>query len=210
MENEEEALNLLSQDPGMGLDQGIQGMSAQAYNNIQSQESNLIVWQLELDNILERVEHLLRGHIIKEDGNGGITFTEPEDKRLIVLNDYGVQLVMNFISFYLNRNTILSNYREERIYEILHDLGYELADLVYINYEMMGMDTVEKRSRSAMLIMNILHMIESSYNRSLNGEERESLRKARIVTQTQPLGAPAAAAPSQGFTLNPFKRLSNG
>ena len=63
-----------------------QGMSAQAYNNIQNQESNLIVWQLELDNILERVEHLLRGHIIKEDKDGNMSFVEPKDKRLIVLN----------------------------------------------------------------------------------------------------------------------------
>ncbi len=191
---------------GAGTDQT---MSAQAYNNISGQENNLIVWQLELDNILERIEHLLRGNIIQEDGQGGIKITKPTDTRLIVLNDYGVQLIMNFISFYLNRNTILSNYREERIFEILHDLGYELGDLVYINYEQMGMDTVEKRSRYGMLVMNILHMIESSYNRAIAGEERDSLRKARIVNQTESLSPPQAAS-SQGFTLNPFKRLGGG
>ena len=70
----------------------------------------------------------------------------------------------------MNRNTILSNYREDRVMEILHDLGHELADLVYINYEKMGLDTVEKRSRSALIVINVLHMIESSYNRALNGK----------------------------------------
>lgn len=208
MTSDEELLQQL--EAGGNLNQQTdQGMSAQAYNNIQGQENNLIVWQLELDNILERIEHLLRGNIIQDDGQGGIKITKPSDTRLIVLNDYGVQLIMNFISFYLNRNTILSNYREERIYEILHDLGYELGDLVYINYEQMGMDTVEKRSRYPMLVMNILHMIESSYNRALSGEERDSLRKARIVTQNQPLTTPQST-PSQGFTLNPFKRLTGG
>ncbi len=186
-------------------------MSAQAYNNIQGQENNLIVWQLELDNILERIEHLLRGDIIREDGQGGYTYVVPEDKTLIVLNDYGVGLIMNFISFYLNRNTILSNYKQERIYEILHDLGYELSDLIYINYEKMGLDTDYKRSRSTMFTMNILHMIESSYMRALAGEERDSLRKARIVTQNQPLAAPAAnSGGNQGFTLNPMKRMFGG
>lgn len=211
MVSDEEALKLL-EGGGMesgGIDQN--SMSAQAYNNIQGQSDNLIVWQLELDNILERIEHLLKGDIISEDGQGGLTYTVPKDKRLIVLNSYGVGLIMNFISFYLNRNTILSNYREERVYEILHTLGHELGDLVYINYEQMGLDTVEKKSRAFMLIMNILHMIESAYNRALGGEERDSLRKARIVTQSQPLGGSSiGGTPQGGFTLNPFKRLMGG
>lgn len=201
---------ILAQLQGEGVGSSMeQTMSAQAYNNIQSQENNLIVWQLELDNILERIEHLLKGDIIKDDGAGGLSYTTPKDTRLIVLNDYGVQLIMNFISFYLNRNTILSNYKEERIFEILHDLGYELSDLIYINYETMGLDTVEKRSRSTMLIINVLHMIESSYMRALSGEERDSLRKARIVTQNQPLNSPQTNVPGGGgFSLNPFKRLA--
>ncbi len=209
MPTDEEILaQLQAGDASAGIEQT---MSAQAYNNIQSQENNLIVWQLELDNILERIEHLLKGDIIKEDGQGGFSYVAPEDKRLIVLNHYGVQLIMNFISFYLNRNTILSNYKEERIYEILHDLGYELSDLIYINYETMGLDTVEKRSRSTMLTMNVLHMIESSYMRALAGEERDSLRKARIVTQNQPLAAPSNNVGNQGgFSLNPFKRMAGG
>ena len=208
MVTDEEALKLLEGGGMSGMMENT--MSAQAYNNIQGQQDNLIVWQLELDNILERIEHLLRGDIIKEDGRGGITYTKPTDKRLIILNEYGVQMIMNFISFYLNRNTILSNYKEERVFEILHDLGYELSDLVYINYETMGLDTVEKRSRSTMLVMNILHMIESAYNRALFGEERDSLRKARIVTQNQPLSSPMGSGQQSGFSLNPFKRLNMG
>ena len=205
--DEEEIMKLMEREQQATVPQD-STLSAQAYNNIQGQENNLIVWQLELDNILERIEHLLRGDVITDDGEGGFSYTPPKDKRLVVLNEYGVQLIMNFISFYLNRNTILSNYKEERVYHILHDLGHELGDLVYINYETMGLDTVEKKSRSSMIIMNILHMIESSYNRAIHGEERDSLRKARIVTQTQPLSSPASPnIQSSGFTLNPFKRM---
>ena len=116
---------------------------------------------------------------------------------------------MNIISFYLNRNTILSNYNENRIFEILFDLGTELADLMYINYEQMGLDTVEKRSRSIMLGMNILHILESAYNRSLAGGERDSLRSARIVTQSVGMPAFQNQIPQQPrkFTMNPFKRF---
>ncbi len=149
----------------------------------QGQDPNLIIWQLELDNILERIEHLLKGDVIKDDGQGNIVYETPEDGSLVILNDYGVQLIMNVISFYLNRNTILSNYDDVRIYEILFDLGNELADVIYINYEQMGMTSMEKKSRHEILILNILHTIESAYNRSLKGGERDSLRSARVVTQ---------------------------
>lgn len=154
----------------------------------QNQDANLIVFQLELDNILERIEHLLKGDVLEEDSEGNLKYESPKDTDLIVLNDYGVKLIMNIISFYLNRNTILSNHKETRIFEILHVLGHELADLIYESYEKMGLDTDYKRARYTMVVMNILHTIENAYNRSLHGGERDSLRSARVVTQNQPLG----------------------
>ncbi len=167
----------------------------------QAQDSNLIIWQLELDNILERIEHLLKGDQIKEDGEGNMVYQTPTETKLIILNDYGVQLIMNVISFYLNRNTILSNYDDKRIYEILFDLGNELADVIYINYEEMGMTTMEKKSRQEILVLNILHTIESSYNRALSGGERDSLRSARIVTQNiSPGGAQPYSMPRKKYT----------
>ncbi len=153
----------------------------------QSQDSNLIIWQLELDNILERIEHLLKGDLVTDDGQGNVVYKTPENDSLIILNDYGVQLIMNVVSFYLNRNTILSTYDDMRINQILFDLGNELADVIYINYEKMGMTSMEKKSRHELLILNILHTIESSYNRALGGGERDSLRSARVVTQSIPL-----------------------
>jgi hypothetical protein len=171
-------------------DQKINDLNTAIGSNIynQAQDNNLIVFQLELDNILERIEHLLRGDIVSEDKEGNIKFKKPENKDLIVLNEYGVQLILNIISFYLNRNTVLSNYHPDRVFEILYDLGIELADLIWESYEKMGLTTSYKRARYVMIVMNILHTLESAYNRALTGGERESLRSARIVTQTQPLG----------------------
>jgi len=182
-------------------------LAASVYHNANSQENNLIVWQLELDNILERIEHLLKGETVHIDRDGNITYKTAKDDDLRVLNEYGVALIMNKMSFYLNRNTILSNYDETRIYEILCDIGEELADLMFINYEKMGLNTVEKKARYEPLVMTMLHIIESAYNRALQGAERESLRSARVVTQTQPIVNPNMPVQPQkrGFSLNPFK-----
>lgn len=164
-----------------------------------SQEPNLIQWQLELDNILERIQHLLEGSVIGLDEKGNTTYIQPTDESLIILNDYGVKMIMNIISFYLNRNTILSNYKEERIQKILYDLGNKLADTIFINYEKMGLITMEKKSRYPLLVVNILNIIESSYLRALGGGERESLRTARMVNQTDSMGG-------HGFNGQPVKK----
>ena len=146
-------------------------------------DPNLIEYQLELDNILERIEHLLRGDVLVQDGEN-LIYKAPEDESLKPLNEYGVQFMMNTLSFYLNRNTILSNYSEERIKAIMYDFGYELTDQIYLNYEKMGLETADKQKRFAMIVLNIIHIVESAYMRSYRGEERESLRTARTVTQS--------------------------
>lgn len=181
------------------LQEGLQSSMFQ-----QNQDSNLITWQLELDNILERIEHLLRGDEIGEDDDGNVVYKAASNTELIVMNDYGIKLIMNTISFYLNRNTILSNYTSDRINDILHNLGYELADLIEISYVKMGMDTVEKKARYTMLVINILHTIESAYNRSLSGGERSSLRSITSYSQTDNIGNQQQQRPTNP-RLNLFK-----
>ena len=48
---------------------------------------------------------------------------------------------MNIMSFYLNRNTILSNYDETTINWKVYDFGYELVDLIFTRYEDMMFTT---------------------------------------------------------------------
>jgi len=167
-------------------------------------DPNLIEFQLELDNVIDRIEHLLRGHIASIDIEGNQVWAEPKDKNLKILNEKGIQFIMNFISFYLNRNTILSHYTEERINQILHDIGIELSNQLYFNYEKYGMDTLEKRTRYDTICLEIIHTIESAYNRALKGGERESLRTARTVMQS----VQAGGSPQQGMYQQPKKRFS--
>ena len=94
---------------------------------------------------------------------------------------------MNIMAFYLNRNTILSNYDEETINWKILDFGNELADLIFNRYEEMGMDTKQKIKMYPMIIKELVDTIHSTYLRAYHGGERESLRTARMVTQNQPL-----------------------
>ena len=151
------------------------------------QDENLIKWQLDLREDLNRIYHLLCGHQQIEDEKGNIIYVAPQEDNLKPFNEFGVQLIMNVISFYINRNTILSNYDEKTIMWKVKDFGDELVDLIFNRYEEMGMNTLDKMKMYPMIVRELVDSVHSSYLRALKGGERESLRTARTVSQTEPL-----------------------
>lgn len=233
-------------------------MSAQGF--LPEEDQNLIMFQLETDKILERIEHFLRGDTIKFNDQGsyfdsptknvlarvrkdkiteivyyiqerkesmsgsevkrnilvkivnkngdeinvmerdsklilgklknvkllnlGFKYVEVVDDDKKPLNEYGVAEFMRVISMYVTKETFLSYYTEERIFEIMGDLGDALNNFLYCNYEKMGMDTKFKESKYTIMILNILHTIESCYRRAIGGAEQYNLRSRSIVTES--------------------------
>jgi len=125
-------------------------------------EPNLIQYQVDTGEMLGKIEHFLRGEYIAVDKEGNEYWAKPMKKvkkegsneyeevineDLILFNEYGVNAVMSIIGNYIDKNTILSYYDELRINEILADLGDELANFIFCNYEVMGMNTSFKKTR---------------------------------------------------------------
>lgn len=155
-----------------------------------SKDPNLIALQLNTPELLNSLERFYRGERIEIDELGNVTFKKQEDESLIPLNEFGVNLLMEIITKYLDKNTVLSNYKEERIYEILADIGEETTLVIFCNYEKMGMDTPYKKSKFRLIVVTTLHVIESTYRRALDGKTSEDLNQSRIVTQSDSIGHP--------------------
>lgn len=178
------------------------------------ENENIIQWQLDLQEQLDNIGHSLRGHVIKEDENGIVGWHEAEDKSNIIFTEYGVQEVLRYLLQYLNKNTILSNYDEPTINLKVYDAGYELTDLVFTRYEkffyvtpveelikenqditvgevedIQAEEMHQKQKHLASSIKPIVDAIHSAFLRALNGGERDSLRSARLLTQSEtPMG----------------------
>lgn len=171
-------------------------------------QDNLIRWQLDLKEDMERIYHLLRGDQITEDADGNVVYTEAKDDDLKSFNEFGVQLIMNIMAFYLNRNTILSNYSDEVINWKILDFGVTLANLIHNRYNEMGMDNHNKIKMFPMIHKELVDTIHSAYLRAYHGGERESLRTARTVTQSEPLGSGSMMQPLPSMKkkrwYNPF------
>ena len=143
------------------------------------------------------IEDNYKGFLLEELKNGlkakkklfisrGHATKEVLDKSRINLNEYGIAEIMNTLSMYINKETFLSFYKEERINEIMGDIGDKLNEFLLINGRLMGLDTEFKKTKYPLMIITVLHSIESSYRRALLGNENRGTREGILITQHQP------------------------
>lgn len=192
------------------LKQGYQGAKASNVDpRSMSQQSmfsynpndNMIKWQLELNEILERIEHVLRGDKVKYESGHQIWVMLDENHPDRLLNNLGVQEVLRVLSMYLNRNTILGNYTDEEVNDKVFDFGDRLNTLFYTKYEKIGLDTAEKRKNFEMLWGMLVDVVHSAYSRAIGGQERSSLREARQLQQMEQVNAPNTINVSNGGSM---------
>jgi hypothetical protein len=103
---------------------------------MQEQGQGMISEQLDLSELLDSIHNLLKGYILtRVDGKS--QWIKPENNDLIILSDYGINFVMDFIQWYLNKNTLLSNYSEEQINAKMEDLSMTLIDTIFMESDKM-------------------------------------------------------------------------
>lgn len=163
---------------------------AQAASILQQGETqNLVEWQLDFRKELIDIERLLRKQRLVKDKQGNLVYVDPPaDEQL--LNERGVQAIMELLRWYLNKNIILSNFDDNSIKQRLKQFGNALRRLIFLNYIDFGLDTPYKQKHYEMIVMRLVDIVEAAYYRAFGGQERESLRTARMVHQNQPLNMP--------------------
>lgn len=102
---------------------------------METYEKSLAELQLDLDKTLERMKHILSSHQVKLIGNRE-EWVEPDDDRLKILTEFGVQLVMRHLYNYLNPNMLLSFYPTPEVIDArVKKIVQELAEEMYQQYE---------------------------------------------------------------------------
>jgi hypothetical protein len=56
---------------------------------------------------------------------------------MVILSDYGVNYILGAVQWYVNKNTLLSNYEDEVILWKMEDFATTLADNVFMDYDNM-------------------------------------------------------------------------
>jgi hypothetical protein len=140
-------------------------------------------YQLELNDLLEQTEHILKGDIVVWADGMKIWEENPHPENN-PLNAEGIRKVMLDLQYYINRHIILGDYEEHDIDKIMKEYGKKLTDLIFMKYEELGMDTEMKRQEYASIVMNIVNLVYASYSRAKDGGERRSLREMISIQQS--------------------------
>ena len=167
-------------------------------------DDNFLHHQLSTDEMLEKLEHFYRGDFQGTDKDGDIVWKKQTNKDLVTFNDFGVTSLMEVVTKYIDKNTILSYYTSERIYEIMADIGEDLVLFLLCNYEKIGMDTYFKKTKFRLIITTTLHIIESSYRRSIGGKTMMEINQSRVISQ---FGNPVVPSQQHPDKISPMAKF---
>ena len=140
-------------------------------------------YQLELNDLLEQTEHIFKGDVVVW-ANGMKIWKENPHPELNPLNEEGIRKVMLDLHNYINRHIILGDYEVNDINGIMRGYSKKVINFIFMKYEEMGMDTVEKRQEYTSLVTNIVNLVYASYSRAKDGAERRSLREMISIQQS--------------------------
>lgn len=104
---------------------------------VQEQERGMINEQLDLGELLNKIHCLLKGYVLQRKENGEMDWVAPKNNDMVILSEYGINYIMGAIQWYLNKNTLLSNYDDKQINAKMLDLATTITDNIFMEYDKM-------------------------------------------------------------------------
>jgi len=102
----------------------------------QEQERGLAEEQLDVEEIIDRIYNLLQGKEMKDVG-GVKEWVENTNNDMRILSEWGIQRVMQTVRFHINKNTLLSNFDDGQVNNLMYRFTTEMNDLVLLKYSML-------------------------------------------------------------------------
>jgi len=145
-------------------------------------KENLIENLLKVDWV--RIEHIVRGHKPKVDNEGNEYFIKIEEH---YLNEYGVNAILHYLSFYMSKEIKLGRYSIEQVQIIMKNFAKQFTDFFFDNIEEFGLDTPKKKKMSKMFVQAVIDLVDASYSCAIEGKTIELMLKQFSVMQQEPL-----------------------
>lgn len=140
--------------------------------------SDLMKWQLSTFDLIEDLEHDLKGERFSKKKNDWIkTGTR-------FVNDAGVKAIMSILTARINKNTILSNLTEKEISRIMLDFSRDLIDLFFTR----RVDFDIKKEDLDILLRKIVDFVYISLKRAFEEGERAFLKQTERRTEVYKVG----------------------
>jgi len=98
-------------------------------------EKNLAEAQLDCNETLTKINHLLKQDVLKLNDDGVLDWKKIDDEKKRVLTDEGVDRIMQVMQSYINKETLLSNFDEKTIDRRMLQFSLSFSSLIFLKYE---------------------------------------------------------------------------
>ena len=98
-------------------------------------EKNLADAQLDCEETLTKIYHLLKQDVLKPNDDGILEWKSIEDAKKRVLTEEGVDKIMQIMQSYINKETLLSNFDEKMIARRMLEFSLSFSALIFLKYE---------------------------------------------------------------------------
>lgn len=102
---------------------------------IEEAEKTLAESQLDCEITLGKAYHLLRQDVLKLNDEGILEWEKITDEKKRVLTDEGVDKIMQTLQFYINKETLLSNFDDKQIARRMLEFSLALSANLFMKYE---------------------------------------------------------------------------
>lgn len=110
--------------------------SREAQYLVEEREKSLVEAQLECDKTLLKLYHLInQDRQIYNEQKGKLEWQPIEDQKQKILTKQGVEEIMNVLHSYVNKETLLSNFGEEKINQRMKEFCKALNGEMFLKYE---------------------------------------------------------------------------
>ena len=139
MEPYEQPYNEVAEQIGLNAQSNQGNLLATQNKQLQYQmeeaEQTLAEAQLDCENTLSKIYHLLKQDILAPNEEGILEWKELKDKKKRVLTEAGVEKMMQVMQSYINKETLLSNFDEKMIARRMLEFSLALSAVIFMKYE---------------------------------------------------------------------------
>jgi len=113
----------------------IANQSRQLQYQMEETEKNLAEAQLDVEETLTKINHLLKQDVLRVNADGILEWKQIDDLKKRVLTDEGVDKIMQVIQSYINKETLLSNFDDVMIARRMLEFSLSFSALIFLKYE---------------------------------------------------------------------------
>lgn len=113
----------------------IANQNKQLQYQMEEAEKNLAEAQLDCEETLTKINHLLKQDVLKVNSEGILEWQEISDLKKRVLTDEGVDKIMQVMQSYINKETLLSNFDDKMIARRMLEFSLSFSALIFLKYE---------------------------------------------------------------------------